>query len=166
MPILKKNRILPLKQEFEYDCGPTVLLALFNYYGIDAAKKNIMKIAGTDQNGTRPQGMEKALKKFGFIFKSGRLSTADLEKALDRELPIIILYQHCKESGVKWKDVWDDGHYSVLIGRRQGSFSVIDPYSGRKERLNKKDFKDRWHDLAGGKKYHNYGIIIFGRKEL
>jgi ABC-type bacteriocin/lantibiotic exporter with double-glycine peptidase domain len=166
MPAIKKPKILPIKQEFEYDCGPTVLLALLNYYGIKAAKKSIIKIAGTDKNGTRPQGMEKALKKFGFIFKSGRLSMTDLKKALDRELPIIILYQYSKKVGSKWKDIWDEGHYSILTSQNLSSFSVIDPYKGRVKKLDEKDFKERWHDLAGGKKYHHYGIIIFGLKNL
>lgn len=62
---------------------------------------------------------------------------------------------------IDWSQVWNDGHYVVLVEVRNDDVVLMDPsIPGRYGRMSKIDLEARWHDYGddGGKEYH--GAII------
>lgn len=154
------------KQQDDYSCGVKALESVFIYYGIKVSEREIAKIAGTDENGTPVVGLEAVLKKFRFKFVSKKMSVGEVKKYIDRNVPVIILFQDDrKDKKAPWRRVWDCGHYTVAIGHDRGRIYFDDPDRENITYLSFSEFKDRWHDLVRGRKYWRRGLAIFGPDE-
>lgn len=152
------------RQTFEYDCGAKALHSILSFYGTDTNEVDIIKIAGTNsKNGTPVHGMKKVAKHFGLNCQMQKMTIKELEKYIDKNIPVILFLQAWAERKIKnWKNHWDDGHYVVAIGYGNKKIYFEDPYSCFRVFLPYEELEDRWHDIdnSTGKKYNNLGIII------
>jgi len=76
----------------------------------------------------------------------------DLQAWRDEELP--------------WKDVWDAGHYVVMVGYDRQRLFFMDPGTltpGAYAYLDRDELDDRWHDLAGSEERRVERMVIFAR---
>jgi len=166
---MKMLNIPQNKQIFEYDCGATVLQSILTYYGINIRTSEIFKIAGTTQVGTPIEGMIKTLENFGLETTSKQMTIEEVKSYLSKKIPVILLLQAwTKQNKSGWKNKWSDGHYVIAIGFSNDKIIFEDPATFNHTCLNYSELKERWHDIdnRNGKKYHNLGIAIFGKKPV
>ena len=157
-----------LQQDFDYDCGPKALQAVFSYYGLEAKAEQIRKKAGTTkQDGTLVEGMVKAIRGYGLKCISKLMTPEMVKDFIRRKIPVILLLQAWREKKVDWSKDWSDGHYVVAIGYDKNKFYFEDPWTTKRTFLTIAELKTRWHDKdRKGNKYINQGIAIYGRKPV
>ncbi len=166
---MKILRFPSLRQTFEYDCGPTALQAVLLYYGTGVRKDEIIDLVGTDHQGTPPYKMVRTLKKLGLKCKYGKMTIRELEKFLDKKIPVILLIQawpYVDEKITDWGNEWRHGHYVIAIGHNKKYICFEDPFSFYRSNVTKEELLKRWHDIDSRtkKKYMNFGIAIYGKK--
>lgn len=153
-----------LRQRYNYDCGAKAAQAVLAYYGIDVHENLIMKAARTKKSGTPMSGVERALLKYGIRCRIAKLTVQQIKKYIDKGYPVILLLQAwTKKKRVNWEKNWNDGHYAVAIGYDDNKIYFEDPYSVARTYLTYDELDERWHDIIGGRKYLNYGIVAYGK---
>jgi|SRR3989344_2869868 len=154
-----------LRQGFDYDCGATALQSVLFYYGINERLEKIMKLANTTKTGTSIESIKKVMKSYGLKTDIRKMELDNVKKYIDKKIPVILLIQAWTEKkNVDWEKNWDDGHYVVAIGYDKNKIYFEDPSSIYKVYLTYEEFKKRWHDRVGNKKYINYGVAVYGKK--
>jgi hypothetical protein len=62
---------------------------------------------------------------------------------------------------IEWKNAWDDGHFAVVIGYDSDHLYFMDPsLTGNYAFIPISEFLDRWHDVDGTERLHNFGMIV------
>lgn len=155
-----------LRQAYRWDCGANAMQSILAYYGIDIREQIVMQLTKTTKGGTPISGMKKVVKKYGLRFKEGKMAIDDIEKYLDKKIPVILAIQaYPKKKNVDWEKDWIDGHYVIAIGYDSKKLYFEDPASISRTYLTYGEFKKRWHDVdTNGKKYINWGMAVFGEK--
>ena len=60
------NKKIIVKQNGYKDCGPSCLLSIMRYYGLEASHEEISYIVKTDMNGTNAYNMINGCRLYGF----------------------------------------------------------------------------------------------------
>lgn len=150
-----------LRQESDFDCGPTALRIVVSYFGLhttDAWEKVFERLLRTSPtDGTPPSHLIQVAEELGLEVAARSMTVEDLEREAAAGRPVVAIVQY-KGDG------WDEGHYQVVAGVRDGSVYVQDPVDGPK-RIGRRLFERRWHDEAAGpdgepQKYVNYGLVF------
>jgi predicted double-glycine peptidase len=95
----------------------------------------------------------------------------DLELFVNRGTPVIVLIQAWRgeeDMDKEWADLWDDGHYVVVIGVDEKYVYFEEPsILGGIGYIPKAEFMDRWHDYDtdASAKYIHYGMTVYGKRE-
>jgi len=154
------------RQTYNYDCWASAAQAVLHYYGIDIREDAVMKIAWTNKEGTSIWWIEKLVGMYGLKSKTEYMTSANIKKYIDKEIPVIVVLQaRTNKKHVDRKNDRTDGHYVVVIGYDKDKFYFEDPSSIYRTYLFFKEFKERRHDIdTDGKEYINYGIAIYGKK--
>lgn len=131
-------------------CGPASLKIVLSYYGIDKGEKELAKLCETDKDlGADDKAIEKAAKSLGFKVKiKNNSSFKDIEKWLDRDVPVIVNWFTRGRIDYTDADV-SDGHYSVVCGIEDKNIYLQDPEIGGMRKLDKEDFMTVWFDFTG-----------------
>lgn len=165
----RHEMVYPFKrQTYGYDCGASCMETVLTHFGYDVREDHIMKIAGTDKNGTSITGLMKVAKKFGLKYKTRENMTIDdLKKCINRRRPCITPIQAwCGSPKENWEDDWSCGHYVVPIGYDDKNFYFEDPASDHRTFLSYGEMERRWHDKdAAGNKLIHFGIMFYGKPE-
>lgn len=174
-----------VRQSTSYSCGASSLQAVLNYWGIDQREDELMDLLNTTpEAGTHPENITAVAASFGL--KSAleeNLSIDELKKSVNSKVPVIIAAQAWNGEYVNngtwvsvtpnnWDDIWEDGHYMVVIGIDSRNVYLEDPAQlGTRGVIPIEDFINRWHDYGGcnctGDQinvYKGLGIIISGDK--
>jgi ABC-type bacteriocin/lantibiotic exporter with double-glycine peptidase domain len=157
-----------LRQTYDFDCGSKALQSILAYYGIEIREDKIMNTAKTNKDGTSPQGIKRAISKYGLQSKSGKMTIENLKRYIDLKIPVLILLQAWPgKDKTNWEKDWLDGHWVVAIGYTKEKIIFEDPWSIYKTYLKYDELLKRWHDKGlDGKKYLNFGIAVFGRRPV
>jgi predicted double-glycine peptidase len=158
----------------EYSCGPAAVQAILSYYGVWGYQADFAKELGTSPDqGTHPVKMTAYLKKWGLDAKLVKgLKPADLRRYVDQGVPVIVDFQAWGvPAGKDYKNEWEDGHYTIVLGYDRTGFFMEDPsLLGTIGYLSEKELNRRWHDyeVEGGKRVDNYGlaIVVKGKKQV
>jgi hypothetical protein len=71
------------------------------------------------------------------------------------------------DAGTDFSEVWEDGHYVVLVNLINTDILLMDPsVAGRYALISNNDFEARWHDWSDdgeSKEYHS-AILLRGKK--
>jgi len=155
-----------LRQTYGYDCGAKSIQAVLAFYGKDVREDKIIKYTGTNKKGTSIKGIIKTAEKHGLKCKAEQMEIKDLKKYINKKIPVIVVLQAwTNKKKVDWINDWIDGHFVVAIGYDSKHIYFEDPSSVLRTYLSYAEFKKRWHDVdTDGKKYFNYGIIVYGGK--
>jgi len=116
----KFSLIIPKVKQKSLWCGPASLKAVFGFHGVDTTQKELAKIAGTDEEGTEIEGLQKAADEYGFdLLTKDNASLNDIREALSKSTPPIVLW---------WSET--DAHYGVVSRIGKNKIWFMDPYDG------------------------------------
>ena len=165
------------RQATGYSCGAAAMQAVLYYWRVyDGQESALYKVLGTTPaEGTPPEKLVAGARSFGLEarMKEGTELT-DLRAALAAGETVILNLQAWREDADKarpWKDLWEDGHYIVLVAMDDIQLYAMDPSVGAGYAfLPLHEFLDRWHDYetVGGtrKEYRRLAIFIKGKTPL
>ncbi len=162
---MNKMLIFPeYRQSDKFDCGACALQSVLAYYGIDVNEAEVMKVAGTNQTGTTPTGLETTVEHFGLRHESGKLTQDKLKNFLDQDVPVILAIQAWSDQSIgDWARNWINGHYVVAIGYDEKKIYFEDPSCNRRTFLTFEQLERHWHDVDSvGKIYDHWGMAVFG----
>ena len=171
-PTLPDNFLpVPLiRQANTYSCGAAVLLSVLYYWQVyDEGEVSLYKLLKTtEKEGTHPKRIVQVAKQFGLtaLFVENQ-KIEDLKIALERGDTVIIDLQAWPdedEEGKPWVDVWEAGHYIVLVGIDNSNVYAMDPSTPSSYTfIPISELYDRWHDYENeiGKKWKNYQLAIY-----
>lgn len=166
-----RAKLLPFplfRQSTPNDCGVTATQMILAWAGIDVRADRLRLAVGqTEELGTPPQGILKALDRQGIKYRKGTLAVADLRQAIDRGHPVLVVLQAWPEEiPVDWSAFSDHGHYAIVIGYDQSGFIFADPSSIYRTFLSSEELEQRWHDLGDdGEVYDHFGIEIIAKPD-
>lgn len=156
-----------LRQSTNYSCGPACLAMVLAFHGKAVSEATLIRRTGaTPEDGLSPAGIARFLRRSRYSHKQQQRMTLSLLAAyLERGWPIIVAYQAWpfKPSQTDLGRSWDHGHYSVVVGLRDGRVCLVDPSSKRPRRfLDADKFIASWRDIEtrGDKIYRRWGVAV------
>ncbi|MGK5085840.1 C39 family peptidase [Bdellovibrionota bacterium FG-1] len=127
-PLLPSDalRVPLVRQATDYSCGAAALASILYYWKVfDGNESSLYALLETTPNdGTEPAKLVEGARSFGLDARmQENLSIADLQSFLSKGFTVIVDLQAWDSdrslSGKPWKDVWESGHYVVLVGLDQ-----------------------------------------------
>jgi uncharacterized protein len=164
-----------VRQSTGYSCGASALQAVLAYWGIPEREDRLVaRLHSTPQMGTHPGDIVRGAREFGLKaeLREG-LNLEDLEAALVKGVTVIVDLQAWRtEESRPWTELWEDGHYMVLLGTDRQNLYFEDPsLLGSRGFIPRQEFLDRWHDYEGDppldasdRKYVHMAIFIQGNR--
>jgi predicted double-glycine peptidase len=158
----------------DYSCGASALRIVLSYWGRDVEEAELMELLHTNAEvGTNPEDIVNGARSLGFEAQlSENLSVDELARLTADGNPVIVLGQMWRsesEFDRPLEDVWDNGHYVVVLGVDTDYVYLQDPYIQMgKAFAARKSFEDHWHQVMGGnlgknRKLIHLGIVIRGK---
>lgn len=163
-----------VRQTAPYSCGSAALLACLLYWRswvLDACERELWPALGTcAETGTEAGPIAKVARTHGLVAASRReMTVAELRRHAERGDTVIIAIQAWPlRVFADWSEVWDDGHWVVVVGFDGDRVIVMDPstFEGYAY-VDEAELPLRWHDLdARGRKAHGLAVVIRGREHL
>jgi predicted double-glycine peptidase len=126
------------------------------------------------ETGTLPESIVRVAQAHGLkADMQSNLTLTDLEQFNANGTPVIIACQAWRdpeEENQSWDNLWDDGHYMVVIGLDKDNVYFEDPsLLGSRGYIPRQELLSRWHDYEGTSTlgpdstvYYHLGIIIRG----
>ncbi|MGV8123311.1 MAG: cysteine peptidase family C39 domain-containing protein [Candidatus Xenobiia bacterium LiM19] len=156
------------RQSVDYSCGASAFQAVLMYYGEEYMESSLMNMLGTTTNGTNPKDIVRVANDLGYNAElKENLTIEDLEASVKKGVPVIVdgqAWRDGEDLDKPWGNVWESGHYMVVIGTDKKNVYLEDPsLLGSKGVIPREEFVERWHDYDD-KKYYQMGIFITGKK--
>jgi len=163
-----------VKQKTTFSCGSAATLALLRYWQWDEysrVEENDLRAAlhTTEASGTEPEPIAAFLDRRAGLTATYRhedVSVRDLELAVDAGFPPLVDLQAWRDGDRPWREVWDAGHYVVMVGYDSERLFFMDPGTltpGSYAFLVRDELDERWHDLAGSEELPVSRMAIFAR---
>jgi predicted double-glycine peptidase len=147
-----------LRQVYTYDCGASALCSILTYLGYDIREEDVMKAAGTTEDGTTPAGIARVLDQYAVEYSPVHTLPA-IRQAIEAGRPVLLAVQAWADEDVDYATDNADGHYVVAIGTSPGGVIFEDPSSYTRTWLTWSELKTRWHDIVDGSEVR-YGLAI------
>lgn len=159
-----------IRQNFDYDCGPTAVMTVCKYLGVGPATEEeyITALGTTPEAGTPPEQIEPFLRSLGLPieYRNG-MEIRDLLNAVQSGNPVIVCIQDYEDSPADIA-LLNAGHYVVVSDvilngdyETNGTIKLQDPSAGLVS-MNIGDFLTRWQDRDNEHRHINFGIIVGG----
>ncbi len=148
------RHLVPHKtQTNTYNCGPTCLEMLLEFYGIPYESEEINILCETTaRRGTDNQKLVHAAEMLGAqVVVKENAQLDDIVGAIEGGHPVLVNYFNCK-SGV--------GHFGVVKGVEEHALILADPKQGDDYSLTFDHFEKHWHNHA--KTIHAWMMYIEG----
>jgi predicted double-glycine peptidase len=156
------------RQVYDYSCGSGAVQAVMAYYGKDFRESQLIDLLKTDKsNGTLVKDIVSVFTSLGFqVDAREHMTEKELFSYVDRKIPVIALIQawgKANNFNSHYKDIWDDGHFVVVIGYTSKYVICSDPALFKKGYIPIPEFMERWHDYDEGEtKTYQFGIAVYG----
>jgi hypothetical protein len=149
-----------VKQATDFSCGAAAALAVLRYWRWEAfADVGEAALYGPLQTcrsrGTDPQPIATYLQRsldLRVAYRHSDVTVRDLERAVDEKTPPILDLQAWSDHDTPWRQVWDAGHYVVMVGYDAEHLFFLDPSTltaGAYAFLPREELEERWHDVVG-----------------
>lgn len=164
--------LVPLvRQAYEYSCGAAALASCLYYWGVWGGREpELYPLLNTDEEGTSGCDIINVAQSFGLeVVYRNKLTINDLKEYLQLGYTAILNIQAWGQydDTTDFEEVWEDGHYVVLVNLINDDIIIMDPsIAGRYGRLSRDKFEARWHDWSDDgltKEYHT-AIFLRGQK--
>lgn len=157
------------RQSTDFSCGASAMQAVLMYWGDEYLESDLMqRLRTSPESGTDPVDMVRGARELGYAAEMREgLSLQDLERSVAEGVPVIIACQAWPDAppGRDWSEVWDTGHYMVVLGTDRENVYFEDPsLLGSRGVLPREEFEARWHDQDGDRKYVRLGIFVRGER--
>jgi len=166
------------RQDRDYSCGAVALQTVLTYWkGQEYFEEELIELLHTTENGTLPEDIVRVAKGEGLSAElKEHMTMEELEKLVGEGIPVIVdgqAWRDDKDKEKPWTDVWESGHYMVVIGFDKENVYFEDPsLFGSRGVMTREEFNDRWHDYEGpvpfdektARVYNHMGIVIKGDK--
>ena len=166
------------RQDRNYSCGAVALQTVLTYWkGQEYFEEELIELLHTTENGTLPEDIVRVAKEEGLSAElKEHMTIEELEKLVGEGIPVIVDGQAWRDDTDKekpWTEVWESGHYMVVIGFDKENVYFEDPsLFGSRGVMTREEFNDRWHDYEGpvpfnektARVYNHTGIVIKGDK--
>lgn len=165
------------RQATVYSCGAAAAVGVLRYWQAwEGPEMTLHKMLDTTEaQGTHPKKILETLKTFGLKAELKKGMTAeDLRGHLLRGETVILDIQAWPDQAdrlIEWKNLWDSGHYVVLVAIDDANAYVMDPSVPQGYAwLPVPELLERWHDFEN--RYGTYernihlGIIASGANPL
>lgn len=160
-------RLPDVRQTTDYTCSASALQAVLLYYGEELGEVELaQELGATPQDGAPPEAIVRVARAHGHMAEvRENLQVEDLAQAVRAGIPVIVALQAWPNAPVAdYRQVWDDGHYVVVIAVERNRLIFEDPtLLGSRGVLGRREFEDRWHDQDGHKRWLRSGIFIRGK---
>ena len=156
-------------QSTSYTCGVACVLGILWYYGDRKRREMLLekKLEVDEDEWAEIENIVQFFKKENFKVDSRKMTLRDLEKYLDRWIPIIVLYQARSKKKIDYIKTSHEGHYAVVIGYNKDYLFLADPVIHATVYITKEDFMIRWHQEDGdGTENIQHGIAVYGKKPI
>lgn len=166
--------LVPLvRQAYDYSCGPASLASCLYYWKVwDGREPELYTRLDTTEDGTSGYSIMSLAYQFGLEVKYGSgLSIGRLKEYLELGYTAILNIQAWGTYGphTDFEEVWEDGHYVVLVNVINNDIIFMDPaIAGRYGMLSIAEFEKRWHDWSddGDSKEYHTAIFLKGKEVL
>ncbi|MCF6243154.1 MAG: cysteine peptidase family C39 domain-containing protein [Bacteroidales bacterium] len=122
---------IKIKQRDITDCGAACIASVSEHYNLKIPVARIRQIAGTDQKGTNVLGILKAVEKLGFTAKGVRGTADALPQIPLPAIAHVVIKRHLQ-------------HYLVIYKVTGKYIKIMDPGSGKLEKMPVQKFKEIW----------------------
>jgi predicted double-glycine peptidase len=167
-------RVPAVKQRTDFSCGNAATLALLRYWHWDRYSRVdesdlYLPLETTNAKGTEPQPIASFLIAAGGLaaeYRHSDVTVGELERAVDLHEPPIVDLQAWRDYDTPWQDLWDAGHYVVMVGYDDENLFFMDPGTmtpGPYAYLPRRELDERWHDLSGDRNDRVERMTIFAR---
>lgn len=182
MTIQASSLVLPLpsnvvhvpavKQRTDYSCGAAATLSVLRFwraaeYERTSERDLFSALDTTPSNGTEPEPITDYLRDVARLearYVHGDVTLAHLEREVDLGRPPIVDLQAWRDTDAPWPEVWDAGHYAILVGYDADHLFFMDPSvltAGAYAYMPRAELYERWHDLAGPKNDRLERMTVF-----
>jgi predicted double-glycine peptidase len=178
------NSVPKVIQSTGYSCGASSLQAVLMYWGVCTEERELLEPLETSQDmGTAPEKIVDVAISYGLEASLlEQITTDDLKRSIENRIPVIIIAQAWngyEKDGIwvtirpeRWEEVWNDGHYMVVIGVDSRNVYFEDPaLLGTRGAIPIEEFLSRWHFSREGDNpdeqtriYIHPAIIIAGNR--
>ncbi len=153
------------RQAFDYSCGAASLASCLYYWGVwDGREPQLYDLIGTDSEGTSGEGIILGAEHYGLsAYAQSNMDTDILRGLLKDGYTVILSIQAWGDytATTDMEEVWDDGHYVVLVDIVGDKVWLMDPSVPGTYRVMKiKELLACWHDYTDEGEYDWYGGII------
>lgn len=162
-----------VRQAFDYSCGAACLASCLYYWGVwDGREPELYQLLDTDIDGTSGHSIMEVAQSFGLeVVYRNNLGMGDLKAYLDMGYTAILNIQAWGQfdSTTDFGEVWEDGHYVVLVNLLNTEVLMMDPsVAGRYAIMSKTEFEARWHDWSdeGDSKEYHTAILLKGKRAI
>ena len=173
-PDIKSNKhgvyVPHIRQAYDYSCGAACLASVLHYWGVwDGREPELYPLCGTTCEGTSGKGIIEVAKSFDLDVSSrSSLDEEDLRGLLVEGYTVILSIQAWGnyDDDTNMNEIWDDGHYVVLVDIDDQFVYLMDPaVAGSYYRMPISELMDCWHDYSDtGEHDWHAGIIIRGQE--
>lgn len=161
-----------VRQAYDYSCGAAALASCLYYWGVWGGRETeLYSLLDTNEEGTSGGSiMRVAAQDFGLeVVYRNNLGLGDLKSYLDSGYTAILNIQAWGQydSSTRFEEVWEDGHYVVLVNLINNDILFMDPsVAGRYALMSREEFELRWHDWSddGQSKEYHTAILLRGEK--
>ncbi len=162
-----------VRQAYDYSCGAAALASCLYYWGVwDGREPELYPLLNTDSEGTSGVDIMHTAESFGLeVIYRRNIGLGDLKGYLDLGYTAILNIQAWGQynASTDFSEVWEDGHYVVLVNLINNDVLVMDPsIPGQYGLLSRNDFEARWHDWSddGETKEYHTAILLKGDKPI
>ncbi len=162
-----------VRQAYDYSCGAASLASCLYYWGVWTGREpELYPELGTTCEGTLGGNIMQVAESYGLeVLYRNNLGLGDLKSYLDAGYTAILNIQAWGTYGPQtdFSEVWDDGHYVVLVNLINNDIIMMDPsVAGQYGIMSKNEFESRWHDWSDdglSREYHT-AILLRGRQAI
>lgn len=156
---------IPLsRQATDHTCGVASLQSILSYYGFDYREDVLARELRADDHAKATE-IKRFATSLGFrVREHHRMSLDDLEKFVDRGLPVLVCVQAWEPSGTtieQYRECRESGHWVVVIGYDRHNVYMMDPSThGNYTFVPREEFVARWHDVEGDTPVVRFGMTF------
>lgn len=159
-----------VRQATDYTCSASALQGVLAYYGIEKREDELARELGaTPEDGAPPEAIVRVAAAHGLTaVKREHMTFEQLAAEVAKGNPVIVEMQAWSDAPrTSWADVWDDGHYAIVVAVEGDRIVFEDPsVLGSRAVLSRREFEERWHDIDAGYRNIRVGIVFSGKQPV
>lgn len=168
--------LVPLvRQAYDYSCGAACLASCLYYWGVwDGRETELYPLLNTTHEGTKGNNILLVAKQYGLkqVGYKTDMTVEQLKILAMQGFTIILNIQAWGTSyseNQDWSQVWEDGHYVVLVAVQSDYVVLMDPaIPGQYGRMSINELRARWHDWSddGTTQEYHTAILLKGEQPI